>query len=59
MESMKQYVIRKLTVQHTNLSAIAKETRICRTTLYRIIKGDETSFTKIDTLNNFFKKLAD
>ena len=59
MENMQDYVIRKLKEESTNLAYITKMTKISRATLYRIMEGGETSFTKIDSLNNFFKKSAD
>ncbi len=59
MENVQGYVVRKLKESHINLNALAKELKISRSTLYSILNGGETSFTKIDRLNNFFRKAGD
>lgn len=59
METMQQYVVRKLKDPCINIKGVCKTVPINRSKIYRIINGGETSASAIQTLHDFFKHLAD
>jgi hypothetical protein len=59
METMKEYVIRKLNDRAINLVQVGKDLKMNRSKIYRIKDGGETSYTALETLHNYFKKLGE
>jgi hypothetical protein len=59
METMQQYVVRKLKEPYINVRGVSLVASVNRTKIYRIINGGETSATTIQTLHDFFRKIGD
>jgi plasmid maintenance system antidote protein VapI len=60
METMAEYVIRKLTEPHTNISAICNTLKLNRSRAYRLIKDKRSANNEfVQTLNDYFKRLGE
>lgn len=59
MESMQDYVVRKLNESAINISAISKQLKMNRSKIYRIKNRGETSASALIKLNDYFRKLGD
>lgn len=59
MESMKEYVMRKLNERTLNLVQLGKDLDMNRSKIYRIKNGGETSASALQLLNDYFKKAGD
>lgn len=59
METMRQYVERKLREPWLNMRAVAKIMNISYSRLYHILQGGETADSGIQRLHDFFRKLGD
>jgi hypothetical protein len=57
METIQQYVIRKLKEPYINVNGVGSHLRISRSTLYRVINGGETGITIMQRLNDFFRHI--
>jgi DNA-binding phage protein len=55
MESMQEYVVRKLNDRATNIAAVSSTLKMNRSKLYRIKNGGETKFVTLQKLNDYFK----
>jgi DNA-binding phage protein len=55
MESMQEYVVRKLNARATNIAAVSSTLKMNRSKLYRIKNGGETKFVTLQKLNDYFK----
>lgn len=58
-ETLLEYVKRKLTESDVPLTIVAKRNKIARSTLYRILNSDDVTHSKIQKLNDYFKKLGE
>lgn len=59
METMQQYVVRKLNQADVNITAMCKKLGMNRSKVYRVRNGGETSFNTLQKLNDYFKQMAD
>ena len=59
METMQQYVIRKLKDGSVNIVKMSKDIPMNRSKIYRIMNGQETSASSMQKLNDYLKKAAD
>lgn len=59
METMQQYVVRKLKDKAINLVQVSKDLKMNRSKIYRVRNGGETSFNTLQSLNDYFKKLGE
>jgi len=59
METMIQYVIRKLNEPQINIPAVADKVGTSKQNLYNMIKVGDGKATLVQELNDYFKRLAD
>jgi predicted transcriptional regulator len=59
METMQQYVIRKLNDRATNIAAMSKNLNMNRSKIYRVKKGGETSATTLQTIHDYLRKAGE
>jgi len=59
METMQEYVVRKLNERSINLVAVSSELKMNRSKIYRIKNGGETKFSTLQKLNDYFKKAGE
>ena len=59
METMKDYVMRKLKDGNVNIVKMSKDMPMNRSKIYRIMNGQETSASTMQKLNDYLKKSAD
>lgn len=59
MESMKEYVVRKLNEKAVNISALSKALGMNRSKVYRVKNNGETSASTLISLNDYFRKLGE
>lgn len=58
-EKMAEYVQRKLQDNSVKLTQVAKATGLKLGTVYNIRKGNDAMCSKVQALNDFFRKAAD
>ena len=59
METMQEYVMRKLKDGGINIVKMSKDIPMNRSKIYRIMNGQETSASTMQKLNDYLKKSAD
>lgn len=59
MESMKEYVVRKLNEKSVNISALSKSLSMNRSKVYRVKNNGETSASTLISLNDYLRKLGE
>ena len=59
VENMQEYVVRKLQDECFNLYQIGIATDIGVMSIYNIRDGKSSSYSNIQTLHDFFRKMAD
>jgi predicted transcriptional regulator len=59
MESMKDYVVRKLNERTLNLVAVSEKLNMNRSKIYRIKNGGETRASTLQKLHDYFKNAGD
>ena len=59
METMKQYVIRKLREKGVKVNQVAILSKVTLRTIYNILEGKDALYSNIEKLNDYFKHAAD
>ena len=60
METIADYVIRKLNEPHTNISAICNTLKVNRSRIYRLMQNKSTANHEfVQKLHDYFRKLAE
>jgi len=59
METMTEYVIRKLQEPGIKIAGVAEALNINRSKIYRLIRDKDGTASVVQKLNDYFKALAD
>lgn len=59
METMQQYVARKLQEPYINVKAVCNIVRIGRTSVYGVIQGKQVSAQTVQRLHDFFRHISE
>jgi hypothetical protein len=59
METMQQYVARKLQEPYINVRAVCRIVRVGHGSIYGVIEGKKVTADVVQRLHDFFRKISD